>query len=371
MPLPDANSAFPQMNLRSHPGLAVGAAAILLAAATAMAIASGTVATGLADLPAALVSGLRRMLSDDAGAPTLAETVILGLRLPRVLLGLLAGAGLALAGALMQAFFRNPLADPTLIGVSGGAAVGAVAVIVLGSAFASADGAAEAPAGLAVAALLLPLSAFAGGLLAVLLVFRLARVGSRVDAATMLLAGIAINALAGAAIGFLIHVADDRQLRGLTFWTLGSLSGAGWEGVAAVGAALAVTLLGLRRVAPQLNALLLGEAESLHLGVAVEALKRRVLLLTALIAGAVVSACGIIAFVGLVAPHLARLCVGPDHRWLLPMSALLGAALLVAADWAARVWFAPGELPIGVLTALIGAPLFLALLRTSQRGGRE
>jgi len=218
---------------------------------------------------------------------------------------------------------------------------------------------------------LLPLAAFAGGLLAVLLVYRLARVGTRLDAATMLLAGIAINALAGAAIGLLIQFADDRQLRGLTFWTLGSLSGADWPGVAAVVAALAITLAALRHLAPQLNALLLGEAESLHLGVALESLKRRLLVVTALMAGAVVSACGIIAFVGLVAPHLARLCVGPDHRWLLPMSALIGAALLVGADWAARVWFSPGELPIGVLTALIGAPLFLVLLRSAQRGLRD
>jgi iron complex transport system permease protein len=138
--------------------------------------------------------------------------------------------------------------------------------------------------------------------------------------------------------------------------------------VAAVGAALAITLLGLRGMSSRLNVLLLGEAEALHLGVRVEALKRRLLVLTALMAGAAVSACGIIGFVGLVAPHLARVAVGPDHRRLLPVAALLGAALLVGADWAARTWVSPAELPIGVLTALIGAPLFLALLRASQRG---
>jgi iron complex transport system permease protein len=356
------------MKLRNHPARAIAAATVLLAVAAAMALASGSVAIGLGELPGALWSGLGRLVAAGHGEPTLAEAVIVDLRLPRVLLAVAAGAGLALAGALMQAFFRNPLADPTLIGVSGGAAVAAVAVIVLGAAWLPAGSTVGSPIPAPAAALLLPLAAFGGGLAAVLLVFRLARVGSRLDAATMLLAGIAINALAGAAIGFMVHVADDRQLRGLTFWTLGSLSGAGWQGVAAVAAALAITLAGLRRAAPQLNALLLGEAESLHLGVAVEALKRRLLVLTALMAGAVVSACGIIGFVGLVAPHLARLCVGPDHRWLLPMSALLGAALLVSADWAARAWFSPAELPIGVLTALIGAPLFLALLRSAQRG---
>jgi iron complex transport system permease protein len=367
------------MKLRRHPGRALAAATIMLVMAALLALSSGTVPVGLAELPGALWTGLRASLTAGGEPLGLSETVIVELRLPRVLLAMGAGAGLALGGALMQAFFRNPLADPTLIGVSGGAAVAAVAVIVLGSVFmpdgaaaGMSDGAAAGmPAVLPFAAVLLPLAAFAGALLAVLLVYRMARVGTRLDAATMLLAGIAINALAGAAIGFLIHFADDRQLRGLTFWTLGSLSGADWPGVAAVSAALAITLLALRHLALPLNALLLGEAESSHLGVAVESLKRRLLVVTALMAGAVVSACGIIAFVGLVAPHLARLCVGPDHRWLLPMSALIGAALLVGADWAARVWLAPGELPIGVLTALFGAPLFLALLRRAQRGLRD
>jgi iron complex transport system permease protein len=359
------------MKLRRHPGRALAAATIVLVMAALLAMSSGTVPVGLAELPGALWTGLRAGLTAGAEPLGLSQTVIVELRLPRVLLAMVAGAGLALGGALMQAFFRNPLADPTLIGVSGGAAVAAVAVIVLGSVFAPGGAAAGMPAALPFAAVLLPLAAFAGALLAVLLVYRMARVGTRLDAATMLLAGIAINALAGAAIGFLIHFADDRQLRGLTFWTLGSLSGADWPGVAAVSAALAITLLALRHLALPLNALLLGEAESSHLGVAVESLKRRLLVVTALMAGAVVSACGIIAFVGLVAPHLARLCVGPDHRWLLPMSALIGAALLVGADWAARVWLAPGELPIGVLTALFGAPLFLALLRRAQRGLRD
>jgi iron complex transport system permease protein len=352
------------MDLRRHSTAVIATAALLLAVAMLVGVASGSVAIPAADVARALASGLSRLIGAGDGsfaAPTLAEAVVLELRLPRVLLGAAAGAGLALGGAMMQAFFRNPLADPALIGVSGGAALGAVLVVVLlGAGIAG-----------AMAALLLPAAAFAGALVATLVVYRLARTGTQLDAATMLLVGIGINALAGASIGLLVHLADDRQLRGLTFWTLGSLSGAGWPAVAAVGAALVATLAGLYRMSSRLNALLLGEAEALHLGIGVEALKRRLLVLTALMAGAAVSACGIVGFIGLVAPHLARVAVGPDHRSLLPVAALLGATLMVAADWAARTWIAPAELPIGVLTALIGAPLFLALLRASQRGLRD
>lgn len=359
------------MILRDHPARTVVAAALLALLAAALAVTSGAADVPLAALPGALAGAVARAWSDGGDAPGLAETVFVGLRMPRVLLALASGAGLAIAGTLMQTFFRNPLADPTLIGVSAGAAVGAVAVIVLGTGVGAAGAAGAAlPLSVPLAALL-PIAAFGGALATATLVIRLARIGSRLDAATMLLAGIAINALAGAAIGFLTQVADDRQLRGMTFWTLGSLAGAGWPAVAAVAVALAIVLAGLRGTSLRLNALLLGEAEALHLGVPVEALKRRLLVLTALVAGAVVSACGTIGFVGLIAPHLARLCVGPDHRWLLPLAAALGGALLVAADWAARTLLAPSELPIGVLTALIGAPLFLALLRSAQRGMRE
>jgi iron complex transport system permease protein len=276
----------------------------------------------------------------------------------------------------MQALFRNPLADPALIGVSAGAAVAAATTTVLGAALLSGSAAASPAAAASAAAgwaqsvaapIAAPIAACAGGWLAVALVVRVARVGSRLDAATMLLAGIAINALAGAAIGFLAQLADDRQLRGLTFWTFGSLSGAGWGGALAVCGALAAGVWALRGRARPLNALLLGDADAGHLGVDVERLKRRLVAVAAVVTGVAVSACGTIGFVGLVAPHLARLAVGPDHRWLLPLSAACGAALLVAADWAARTWFAPSELPIGVLTALIGAPLFIGLLRSAQR----
>jgi iron complex transport system permease protein len=371
------------MTLRMQPRRALITVSLLLAALAWLALGSGSVALAPGELAAVLLRGLARWAGIGTQAPqSLAETAVVSLRLPRVLLAMACGAGLALAGATMQALFRNPLADPALIGVSAGAAVGAAATTVLGAALLSGSAAAgSATAGYAAAgsvaaapsaavwaqSVAAPIAACAGGWLAVALVVRVARVGSRLDAATMLLAGIAINALAGAAIGFLAQLADDRQLRGLTFWTFGSLSGAGWGGALAVCGALAAGVWALRGRARPLNALLLGDADAGHLGVDVERLKRRLVAVAAVVTGVAVSACGTIGFVGLVAPHLARLAVGPDHRWLLPLSAACGAALLVAADWAARTWFAPSELPIGVLTALIGAPLFIGLLRSAQR----
>ncbi len=284
------------------------------------------------------------------------RVVVLNVRLPRVLLALLAGAGLALAGVMMQALFRNPLADPALIGVSAGAALGAVGVIVLGATLLQ---------GLtrALGVWTLPVGAFVGALVSVTVVFRLSRRDGTLDPTTMLLCGIAINALTGAGIGLLTYLATDEQLRNLTFWTLGSLGAATWGAV--LGAAPAVLLaIGCAPwLADRLNALLLGDAEAMHLGVDVEGLKRAVVVLAAGAAGAIVAVSGVIGFVGLVAPHVARLLVGPDHRRVLPLAALVGGALLVVGDAVARTAVRPAELPIGILTAFVGAPMFLWLLR--------
>lgn len=274
------------------------------------------------------------------------RAAVLHIRLPRVLLALLVGAALAQAGAALQGLFRNPLAEPGLVGVSSGAALAAVAVIVL----------LEAPAWL------LPAAAFAGGLAAAAAVARIAHSGGYTRVATMLLAGLALNALAGAGIGFLSFVADDAALRTLSFWMFGSLGKAGWPEIALAAPLLLAALLLIPREARALDALLLGEAEAAHLGVDVEAVKRRLLLLCVLAVAVSVSLAGIIGFVGLVVPQLLRLWAGPGHRLLLPASAWLGALLLVLADLAARTMLAPVELPIGVLTALVGAPFFLALI---------
>jgi iron complex transport system permease protein len=270
--------------------------------------------------------------------------VVLNIRMPRLLLGALVGAALAISGALMQGLFRNPLADPGLVGVSAGAGLAAAATIVLGDRFLSAF-AMKLPFAV------LPLGAFVGGLVSTLALYLIATRQGRTSVATMLLAGVALGALAGSLTGLLAFVSDDRQLRDLTFWSLGSLGGASWTKLSVV-----------PLLARGLNALMLGEAEAYHLGIPVQRIKALSILLVALAVGASVAAAGVIGFVGIVVPHLIRLSIGPDHRLLLPLSAIGGAALLVGADIIARLVVVPAELPIGIVTAFIGAPFFLWLL---------
>ena len=283
------------------------------------------------------------------------QTVLLAIRAPRLVLGLLVGGSLAVSGAAMQGLFRNPLADPALIGISSGAALAAVAVIVLQNTLFS---------GLTVLLghYLLPVAAICGGFTVSWLVYRLADSGDRLDIGSLLLAGIAINALAGSATGLLVYIANDDQLRTLTFWSMGSLSGVGWDSVLLGAPFLALNLIVLPLLAYPLNALLLGEAEAGHLGFPVERLKTAIVALVALGVGSAVALTGVIGFIGLVVPHLLRLLVGPDHRWLLPGSALLGALLLLCSDYLARTLAAPAEVPIGIITGVLGSPFFLWLL---------
>lgn len=276
------------------------------------------------------------------------RAVILELRLPRTLLAFFIGAILAQCGAAMQGMFRNPLADPGIIGVSAGAAVGAVLAIYL------------SPPGQTWWSV--PLGAFATGLATSLLIYKLARGGSGTSVFILLLAGIAVSALAGAFIGFISYLSDDTRLRDLSLWQMGSLASA--DGARVWVAALAFALLALRlqHHAAALNALLLGEPEARHLGIEVEPLKRELVLLVALGVGLAVSAAGVIGFVGLVVPHIVRMVSGPCHRTLLPLAALCGGLLLLVADIGARLLLAPAELPVGILTALLGAPFFILLL---------
>lgn len=326
--------------------------AVLLLGVALLSIAVGPVTIPPGEVLRALLHGAGLPVS--APAPEHAA-VVLEIRLPRTLLGLLVGAALALAGAAMQGLFRNPLADPSLVGVSAGAALAAVAVIVLGGHGLSilTD---------ALGAFSVPLAAFAGGLLTTVVVYRLASRDGQTSVATLLLAGIAVNALCGAGTGLLTYLADDQQLRTLTFWSMGSLSGAGWSQLGSAAVLIALPLLALPLLARTLNALLLGEAEAGHLGIAVQPMQRLIVLLAALAVGAAVAVSGIIGFVGLVVPHVLRLAFGPDHRTLLPGAALLGGSLLLLADLLARILVTPAELPIGILTALLGGPFFLALL---------
>lgn len=281
------------------------------------------------------------------------------LRFPRVVLGLVTGAGLAICGAALQGLFRNPLADPGLVGVSGGAALGAGFIILLGNLIAP----------LVFPELrmwLLPVAAFGGGLAAALLVYRLGTRAGMSDIASMLLAGIAINALAGAGLGAFSVFANDEQLRNLTFFTLGGLGAANWTIVALCSGVVAIVAGVFIGQAQALNAMLLGEAEAAHLGVDVQTVKRRIFLGVAAAVGVLVAFTGMIGFVGLVVPSLARLLLGPDHHRALPVSMLMGALLVVIADMGARTLIVPAELPLGVLTALIGAPFFIWLL--AKRG---
>ena len=295
---------------------------------------------------------------------TLRDKVILfDIRLPRLVMGLSVGAALAVSGVLLQGLFRNPLADPGIVGVGAGAGLGAVLAIVAGGLL---------PAGIAAmfGLHLVPIAAFFGGWASTLLLYRVASSGGRTQVALMLLAGIALAAIAGALTGVLVYLADDKQLRDLTFWSMGSLAGATWQRLVATLPLILPVLIFAPRLGRGLNALALGEAQAGHLGVDVQRVKRAAVFGVAAATGAAVAVSGGIGFVGIVVPHLLRQALGPDHRSLLPNAALLGAGLLVLADLAARTLIAPAELPIGIITALLGAPVFLWIL-LHQKGVRS
>ncbi len=287
---------------------------------------------------------------------SVASQVFWQLRLPRLLLTLLAGALLAITGAAAQSLFRNPLADPGLIGISAGAALSAAAMMVLlGSSVYLLGG------------LMLPLAAFTGGVLTTLLVARLSVTLQGVSVTNMLLCGIAINAIAMAGLGGLKYLAADQQLRQLSFWMLGSLNHSRWQDLLVLLIAAVPVLWLLPRYGQKLNLLLLGEQQARLLGLNVRRCKQVMILLIALGVGAVVALTGIIGFVGLVVPHLVRLVSGPDNQRLLPLSGLLGALLLTVADIISRLLVSPAELPVGIVTALVGGPFFLLLLTRRKR----
>ncbi|PMR77553.1 hypothetical protein C1H69_02180 [Billgrantia endophytica] len=282
-------------------------------------------------------------------------SIIWQIRLPRLVLGLAVGMALALSGSALQGVLRNPLADPGLIGITAGASIGAVTAIVLGDLITP-----ELPT--LVQSFLLPLAAFLGSSLAMACVFTLARQGGETSVAMLILIGIAINTIAGALIGVLVYVADDQALRDLTFWSMGGLGHAGWPVVlVALGVTLAVIPVFWSQ-ARGLDLFQLGERQAFHAGLDVEHSKRRLAISAALCVGAVTAAAGPIGFIGLVAPHLARLLIGHEHRWMLPAAALLGVSLVLAADLAVRLAIPPQEPPIGIATSLIGGPFFLWLL---------
>lgn len=323
------------------------ALALLLALTCLLSLSQGASGVHLGDALRGLVGGTPLSERD--------RLILWEIRLPRMLTGVLVGASLAVGGAVMQGLFRNPLADPGLVGVGAGAGLGAVLAIVLGG---------MAPAWVAawIGWNLVPLAAFLGGWLSTIVLYRVSTRAGRTSVATMLLGGIALGALAGALTGILVYIADDRQLRDLTFWGLGSLGGASWAKIATAGPVMLLALLAAPVLARGLNGLALGEAAAHHIGLPVQRIKSLAILTVAAATGAAVAVSGGIGFIGIVVPHLLRLATGPDHRYLLVNAGLLGASLLLGADLIARSVIAPAELPIGIITAILGAPVFLWIL---------
>jgi iron complex transport system permease protein len=325
---------------------------VLLVAAVLVAVGVGAVwippATTIR-----LVAWKLGMAERPHGVAPSVEIILFQLRIPRVLLATVVGSALAASGAVFQALFRNPLADPAIIGVSSGAALGAIAaMLVTGGAFAG--------------GLVVPAVAFLGALAAGLLVYRLARVGPAVQVATLLLAGVAVAALISAVMALVLTYSGER-IRSIYFWLLGGLSARGWESLAAAAPLAAVGVVAALGTAGNLNLVALGEERAAQLGLEVERFKRVALATGALLAGAAVAVAGVIGFVGLMTPHLLRLVLGADHRRLLPASVLGGALFMVLADLAARTLRAPEEIPVGAVTALLGGPFFLYLLRRQRR----
>jgi len=327
---------------------------LLLLITTIASIALGAVSITLGEMSSAI-----QHLSEGTPSASIHEGVFLQLRLPRVLLCMIVGAVLSVSGVLMQGLFRNPIVEPGLAGTSAGAAFGASIVFVLSSGLSPEFKAMTGP-------FLVPLFAFAGGMVATFTVYSLARQSRMVPILTLLLIGMAVNAVGLSGTGFMSYLARDPQARSITFWNLGTFSGASWLQVGITGVVAIIVFCLSFRFAKQLNALLLGEEEAGYLGVDTNKLKRRMLILNTLMVSVATAFVGVISFVGLIVPHILRSVVGSNNRILLPLSALAGAILLLLADLLARLLLAPAEIPIGIITSLVGAPVFIILLKTSH-----
>lgn len=331
---------------------------ILLIVACVLSICLGAVKINASELGSIIT--YRLGMSKEANFSAQQEAVFFTLRLPRVILGVLVGSTLAIAGATMQGLFRNPLAEPGLIGISSGASLFAVIMIVLEAKFFSFMTAAFGYYALSIAA-------FIGACITTFLVYRLAMRKGKADITTLLLAGIAINALAGSFTGLLTYMASDDQLRNITFWSMGSLGGASWRTISAILPFVIIPLIALPFFSKALNALSLGESQAGHMGINVRLIKTLTIVLATLGVGASVAVSGMIGFIGLVIPHILRMAFSADNRLVVPGSALLGAAVLVSADLIARTLVSPAEMPIGILTAIIGSPVFIYIIMAERR----
>jgi len=331
---------------------------IILLVACLLSVCIGAVKISVSELWS--IIAYRTGLSKEMGFTSQQEAVFITLRLPRVVLGALVGSTLAIAGAAIQGLFRNPLAEPGLIGISSGASLFAVLMIVLEARFFSflTD---------ALGYYALSFAAFIGACITTFIVYNLAMRKGKADITTLLLAGIAINALAGSFTGLLTYIATDEQLRNITFWSLGSLGGASWKSVTGVLPFILIPLITLPFFSKSLNTLSLGESQAGHMGINVNLLKKVVIVLATLGVGASVAVSGMIGFIGLVIPHILRMAFTADNRLVVPGAAILGAAVLVFSDLIARTIVTPAELPIGILTAIIGAPVFIYIIMTERR----
>ena len=317
--------------------------------------------------PSEMFSSLRHFFAGEQPA-NIYEGVFIQLRLPRVLLCAITGAILSVSGVLMQGLFRNPIVEPGLIGTSSGAAFGASVVFVLAAGWSPQLKSAMGP-------FLTPLFAFAGALFATYLVYLLAKNAKRVSIISLLLIGVAVNAMGLSGTGFMSYIARDPQARSIVFWNLGTFSGASWLQVIIVGSIATIMFAVAFRYSKQLNALLLGEEEASYLGVDTEKLKTRIMILNTAMVSVATAFVGVISFVGLIVPHILRLLIGSDNKRLLPASIIAGATVLLLADLCARILLAPAEIPIGIITSLVGAPVFIILLKRfnllQQKGGGD
>lgn len=330
--------------------------ALALLASMLIACAFGAVSIAPVDIVKMTLNKLPLVEFQPTWQPT-DEVIVFQIRMLRVVAGALVGAALATAGVLFQGLLRNPLADPYIIGTSGGAALGAVLAMI-------------APVGLAFAGMgLVPIAAFCGALLTVMVVYNIARVGGRTPVVSMVLAGFVVSAMLVAVMSLLIILSDMLQLKlhSVFFFLMGSISAQEWSQIAVIAPFILGGIVAARFFALHLNAFALGEEGAAYLGINVEREKVLILALASLLTACAVSLSGLIGFVGLVIPHAVRLALGPDHRLLLPASALAGAAFLVIADILARSLLAPSEIPVGIFTALVGAPFFIYLLRRNRR----
>lgn len=287
------------------------------------------------------------------------KTVVIDIRLPRILMGIIVGIALGISGAILQGLFRNPLIDPGFIGVSSGAAIGAMFVIMFSQLIAIENN--------FYIQFLLPVFAMSGGLVTTILVYKMSQMSGKTNIMAMLLSGIAVNAFSGSIIGFLVYRASDMELRSFTFWTLGSLDNSNWLIVSIAFILILIPIIISTRLRKKLDVFMLGDAEAGYLGLNIEKLKKKIILIAALMVGTTVAFCGMIGFIGLVTPHLVRLIMGPSHKTLIFGSAILGAIILILADFISRIIIAPAQLPIGIITSALGAPFFLWLIVSQKQ----